>query len=699
MGEEVSIVVTAKDNFTQTMTTMRNANQRFDKDLSGLQTKLDALNRTKITLKVDTNKARNELKEAEKQFAKTGSAADKLRLEMANQNYENVNRNLKLVSSNAKQTEKDMLSLTSSVSKTENRAGSGKSSGGILNTLGSSGVAAFVGNAASQIADSYVSSAFGDSTGTVFSGALSGAGMGAALGTAIAPGIGTAIGAALGGVVGTVQGLTEVQNKKDDSFKDYYQGLFETVTEDQSNSLTGGSAIAAGREITRMSFTTLLGGESEADKFLGQVQGMAASTPFEYDDLTSMAKTLKTYFNTDEILPLLTKVGDTGAALGMSTSDMGYVAQMLGSMKNSGKATLEYLKPLMDRGIPVWDYLSNSMGKTKEEVIAMVSKGLIPGEKAATILADAMGEANEGAMGLQAKTYNGLQSTLEDAQNEIDNAMGEGYNSMRKAGMENEIDWATGEYGIEMQEAYRQLGEAKGALENLQNQMINEAMQSVMSGEITDNFADSNQLDRLKELAQEYKIAQAEIDAAIESGDDTALQEAKLARGNALAEAQAIGYNEYNASEGAQAEKESVLALAENIKNDSALDKKYWDAGYKLGQQLSEGLKSAVRNTDVSGLVQTQSDGSYYMNGTHYSANGIALRKAYGMSYVPYDDFPARLHEGERVLTASENRSYNGGVPGVTISENNFVIREEADVDKVASALAAKISMAQELAD
>jgi predicted nucleic acid-binding Zn-ribbon protein len=58
LGRDVSIAITAKDNFSTAITTMRNANQAFNKDLTGLQTKLDALNKTKITLKVDVDKAK-----------------------------------------------------------------------------------------------------------------------------------------------------------------------------------------------------------------------------------------------------------------------------------------------------------------------------------------------------------------------------------------------------------------------------------------------------------------------------------------------------------------------------------------------------------------------------------------------------------------------------------------------------------------
>lgn len=67
---------------------------------------------------------------------------------------------------------------------------------------------------------------------------------------------------------------------------------------------------------------------------------------------------------------------------------------------------------------------------------------------------------------------------------------------------------------------------------------------------------------------------------------------------------------------------------------------------------------------------------------------------ASGLPYVPKDNYPAMLHEGERVLTASENRRYNKGEGGsVTIAKlaDTIIVREEADIDKIASRLASKL--------
>jgi lambda family phage tail tape measure protein len=52
--------------------------------------------------------------------------------------------------------------------------------------------------------------------------------------------------------------------------------------------------------------------------------------------------------------------------------------------------------------------------------------------------------------------------------------------------------------------------------------------------------------------------------------------------------------------------------------------------------------------------------------GTHFSDNGSLPYLANGLSYVPYDNFPAILHQGERVMTKQENAG--GGDGGASIN-------------------------------
>lgn len=70
----------------------------------------------------------------------------------------------------------------------------------------------------------------------------------------------------------------------------------------------------------------------------------------------------------------------------------------------------------------------------------------------------------------------------------------------------------------------------------------------------------------------------------------------------------------------------------------------------------------------------------------------------HGLSRVPYNGYQATLHKNERVLTAKENRQYAKGSGGINIAKlaDSIVVREEADIDKFASALARKIYLAGE---
>lgn len=70
-----------------------------------------------------------------------------------------------------------------------------------------------------------------------------------------------------------------------------------------------------------------------------------------------------------------------------------------------------------------------------------------------------------------------------------------------------------------------------------------------------------------------------------------------------------------------------------------------------------------------------------------------------GLSHVPYDGYSARLHKGERVLTAMENKEYSSGKGGgnasVSVTGNTFVVRNDSDIDEIANKLLKKLQNAQ----
>lgn len=84
--------------------------------------------------------------------------------------------------------------------------------------------------------------------------------------------------------------------------------------------------------------------------------------------------------------------------------------------------------------------------------------------------------------------------------------------------------------------------------------------------------------------------------------------------------------------------------------------------------------KNAESQMNTSNVKTSKNEGSHFT----------------GLDYVPHNNYAALLHQGERVLTAEENKAISTGT-GQTISNNfnigSLVVREEADIKKIAKEL------------
>ena len=673
MARNVSLVLSAKDNLTAPLSKASKSFDQLQRDADKTKAKINELNRQKFSMKIDVDSAKKELRAAEKALDDTKEAAE--RLEKAKYNYVNLQMELRGITDEAKSAQKQLNSLNSDIQRAENRAGgiggnAGVSSGqSILSTLGQAGATQMIGNLLSQAANTYVSSAFGSAAGNLFSSTLGGATSGAAIGTAIAPGIGTAIGAGIGSIVGFAEGKIQEFADKDEYFKSMVSEQYYATQEEMQNSLTGGTATASSREVTNLAFKTLMGGSSrKANAWLNELQDFASVTPFGFTDLTSMSKALMSYgIGTDEQMYWMNSIGDAGSALGLSGSDLTNVSTYLGRMNSTDKVTLEYLNPLIERGVPAIEYLAENLSEkygkeyTAADIYDLISEGGLSGADASRVIVAGMGEQYGGAMEEIAGTYHGLMSTLADEQEQLNAAMGEGYINARKSALEEQIDYLSGETGDGMKEMYSLIGEYQASLENEKERAVREAMERVQDSDA--------------------------YQEALLYGDGAEM-------GRLLAEAKANAEAEYTKSKAYQ----SMVETQEKTINDVqlALADSYWESGYELGKKFNEGILAAQQESDYLSYYNSlsETDKQKFYPDVYYEGQ---RNYAFGLSYVPYDGYPAVLHEGERVLTASQNRAYGEGVQ-VTVTGNNFTVREEADIDRIAEALARKVREARELA-
>lgn len=679
---DVSIAISAQDSYSSAIKSMAQITKSFSKDMDEMEGKLSQLNKNRYSLKMDLREAQKKLSDAEKQFQKTKKAKDELARDDAQANFDRIQRNLALVTKGAREAENQMKKTGEAFRKVDNQGGGGSFGKNIVTALAASGI----GDAAKQLvqqgANALFASEFGDAGGTLASNILSMGLTGASTGFMLGGPLGAAIGGGIGTAAGLVSGGIQNFEKQDDAFKSYYGELYSSAGERHAAELESGSGIASGRETDLISFSTLFGSRETANTYLSGLVNMANTTPFLYDDLTAMSKTLATFgYDAKSILPVLSTIGDAGAALGMSTSDMTTVAQALGRMKSSDKATLEYLNILNDRGIGAVGMLAEAKGKSQGEIYDMISKGQIAGTEAVEIILTALTDGFSGAMEEQSKTFAGRSSTLEGWEQEMANAQGEAYNTLRSEGKQRQIDYYAG-ITDELSGLNAMIGAGEAAQENLKEQYLREAMTTLLTG-TGGSLYEGEQAETLARLHEEYTALAAAFQDASEEEKITLGEKADSLK----SQAEALAEGAFGASDKMQEVRDVELDLISAIReNTKALGEAAYLGDYEKQQELSKG-RGLNGNVTADSSYRSLRERDF---GPH----------AYGLDYVPYDNFPALLHQGERVLTASQARAADQGAGPrvqVTVTGNSFYGSDKDLEDRVARRVASEVVRAVEL--
>lgn len=679
---ETSIVFKANDQISGAMRSMLGNSQALNKQFEVLEKRVgqlskknDAINKSFASVSAQALEAKKALKEAETAFKRTGDEESRLNFENAKKQYKDLTDAAKAYEAASKSTRRSMQETQEQMRKlgTENggsgAAGSGSSLGSLASGLMQAGLFKIGGDALAKAADAAVGSALGSVGGSLVSGTLSGAASGAALGSVI-PGLGTLAGAAIGGAAGLLTSGTQALEQKDDSFKNYVQDAVQGQLDQRNADIQSGSALMSQRETDEIAFAKLLGGADISKDYLAKVRDMANHTPFLYSDLTSMSKSLAPAFGSDpeRMLELMQAIGDAGASVGLDTSGMQMVGTAISRMESTGKTTLEYLNILQERGIDAYGFLADGLSKSKEQMLEMVSKGLIPGAEAAKLIQEGMEGAYHGAMELQSQTFGGLSSTLEGMQENQSAAYGEGYNQERSKGLTAEIDYLSGIGGQRQQEANRAIGAWQASLENAKEKAIRDAVTNAMN-------------------SNAYREAQATDDAA------------KM--GEIIARARIQGQNAYNASEGAQLALESEKSLISNVRADASLHGDYYDAGYELGEEFSRGVMAGKlqnqQNTFGPTEIRGVTSGTSMMEDQQAWLKDYKSSHAFGLRRVP-ETGVYLLHEGESVRTAAETRGASGG-DVINLNIYGLTVRQDSDLTAIAAGLFQMLEAAKRRAE
>jgi tape measure domain-containing protein len=181
-----------------------------------------------------------------------------------------------------------------------------------------------------------------------------------------------------------------------------------------------GTRTAMTMEKASISFTTLLGSGKKAQAFLTKLRDFADKTPFEFTELSgSASQLLAAGVSASKIIPIMTTLGNVTSGMGTGSEGIQSAVVALQQMNAAGKITGEDLNQLRNAGIPVYDLLAASTGKSVEQVAALAQAGKLGGKDLAAMMkALETGKGLErfnGLMDEQSRSLEGRIATLKDA--------------------------------------------------------------------------------------------------------------------------------------------------------------------------------------------------------------------------------------------------------------------------------------------
>lgn len=178
---------------------------------------------------------------------------------------------------------------------------------------------------------------------------------------------------------------------------------------------SAGVVLNAQLEQSTIAFTTMLGSAEKAQAFLEEMRDFAARTPFEFNELQGAAKRMLAFgFAAEEVIPMMTTVGNAAAGLGGSQEMIDRITLALGQMQAKSKVSAQEMLQLAEAGVPAWQMLADKMGMTTAEVMKLSEKGLIPAKFAIDTLVEGMNTKFGGMMEQMSTTMSGLWSTMKD---------------------------------------------------------------------------------------------------------------------------------------------------------------------------------------------------------------------------------------------------------------------------------------------
>jgi tape measure domain-containing protein len=173
-----------------------------------------------------------------------------------------------------------------------------------------------------------------------------------------------------------------------------------------------------------IAFSTMLGSAEKANALMAQLTETAAKTPFDMNSIANGAKQLLAYGTASEdVNDTLVRLGNIASGLSLPLNDLVY---LYGTTQTQGRLFTQDVRQFMGRGIPLVDELSKALGKSTDEINAMVTAGEIGFEDVRKVIENMTNEGGQfyQLMEKQSASLTGQMSNLGDSIDTMFNEIG-----------------------------------------------------------------------------------------------------------------------------------------------------------------------------------------------------------------------------------------------------------------------------------
>jgi tape measure domain-containing protein len=188
-----------------------------------------------------------------------------------------------------------------------------------------------------------------------------------------------------------------------------YWGIHRAI-----QAIGSGFAFDSAMEQNTIAFTHFLGSAKAADQYLKELYQIAATTPFQFADVTMGAKKLIAMgADANEAKNELITLADAASALGIGQEGINRLVLAIGQIRAAGRVQGDEVRQLQEAGINAYKYLIDAGLLTQKQVGNLGNMNIDAAKGIAAIMAGMQRDFG-GMSAAQARTWQGQLSTIKD---------------------------------------------------------------------------------------------------------------------------------------------------------------------------------------------------------------------------------------------------------------------------------------------